>query len=542
MVVAQSASVAAGRATRQAQPFTQKGEISENMSLETAAKRLLPRGYGDRYSIAVLEQLKAWETFRTLNITRRKNPPMPRGDVTPPACPRAKLHGEAPETLSEHPTMTARAAETTCKSQASSTQMASADKKLKQRPVVDLSRMGEEELKSISSKGSSQRPRTSTPVEHAPPQVTESEPMEVDTQRVPSTSQGSGVSTAVHPKEKGVSASHAQAQPASQRKRADQKAKEHATDQQGVHAMVANVLEHQGIEQKDWEQSQGTDYRVEPLRPPTWVIHPPPGQHLATLEGIPVDEWPAEPDITPQELLRRLTAVVRGTSQACSYRSQELYFQVIQVVKETIKKYEEEQGLQYHENRVHLDHDLVGPIIATFAHHQRELHTVRESRQMAWDQKVDVNVHCREAEKQVAQLKHDLEKSRNEVLEAQETARRHEKDYHETLVLLRRAQAANPATANAEDQVRIQWLETQLNDATQQLRQLRVERAPNAANGQMAVQQSETNVQLEALRTANKAAHEAIAELAAERDSAQKSCVQLRLETLTEKAKQVQHP
>ncbi len=54
----------------------------------------------------------------------------------------------------------------------------------------------------------------------------------------------------------------------------------------------------------------------------------------------------------------------------------------------------------------------------------------------------------------------------------------------------------------------------------------------------MAVQQSETNEQLEALRTANKAAHEAITELAAERDSAQKACVQLRLETLTEKAKQ----
>ncbi len=62
MVVAQSASVAAGRAT------LQKGEIQENMSLETAAKRLLPHNYGDRYSIAVLEQLKAWEAFRTLNI------------------------------------------------------------------------------------------------------------------------------------------------------------------------------------------------------------------------------------------------------------------------------------------------------------------------------------------------------------------------------------------------------------------------------------------------------------------------------------------
>ena len=186
--------------------------------------------------------------------------------------------------------------------------------------------MGEEELKGISSKGSSQRPRTSTPVERAPPQATESEPMDVDNQEVPSTSQGSGASIAVRPKDKGASASHAQARPTGQRKRADQKAKQRATDQQGVCAMVANVLEYQGVAQEDWEQSQGMNYRVEPLRPPTWVIRPPPGRHLATLEGIPVDEWPAEPDITPEELLRQLTAVARGTSQACSYRSQELYF------------------------------------------------------------------------------------------------------------------------------------------------------------------------------------------------------------------------
>ncbi len=162
---------------RQAWPFTQKGEVQENMALETAAKRLLPRNYGDGYSIAVLEQLKVWEAFRTLNIGQRKNPSMPTGDVTPPGCPRAKLHGKAPETLSGLLVMTARAAETTCRSQASSTQTASADKKLKQKPVVDLSRMGEDELKSISSKGSSQQPRTSTQVERARPQVTETEPI-----------------------------------------------------------------------------------------------------------------------------------------------------------------------------------------------------------------------------------------------------------------------------------------------------------------------------------------------------------------------------
>ncbi len=77
---------------------------------------------------------------------------MPKGDVTPSECPRAKLHGKAPETLSGGPTMTARAAETTCKSPGSSTQTAAADENLKRRLVVDLSRMGEEELKASPPK------------------------------------------------------------------------------------------------------------------------------------------------------------------------------------------------------------------------------------------------------------------------------------------------------------------------------------------------------------------------------------------------------
>ncbi len=77
--------------------------------------------------------------------------------------------------------------------------------------------------------------------------------------------------------------------------------------------------------------------------------------------------------------------MARGTSQACSHRSQELYFRVIQVVKETIKNYEDEQGVQYGEKAVHLGRALVGPLIATFAHLQRELRVVRDSRQLAWD-------------------------------------------------------------------------------------------------------------------------------------------------------------
>ncbi len=200
--------------------------------------------------------------------------------------------------------MTARAAETTYKSQASSTQTAPADKKLKQKPIVDLPRMGEEELKSISSKDSSQRPRDNTSVERACPPVTGSEPMNVDDTEVPSTSRGTGAGAAVHPKDKGTGASHAQAQPTGLRQREGQKAKQRATDQQGIHAMVVDVLEHQGVEREDWEQSQGPDYQVEPLKPPTWVIYPSPGQHLATLQGVSMDEWLAEPNITPDELLR----------------------------------------------------------------------------------------------------------------------------------------------------------------------------------------------------------------------------------------------
>ena len=114
------------------------------------------------------------------------------------------------------------------------------------------------------------------------------------------------------------------------------------------------------------------------------------------------------------------------------------------MVKETIKNYEDEQGLQYGENAVHLDRALMGPLIATFAHLQRELQVVRDSRQMAWDREVDAKIQRKEAEKREAQLKCDLRASQNEVLRAQETAREHERDYHETLVLLRQAHTRGP--------------------------------------------------------------------------------------------------
>ncbi len=59
MAVVQAASIAAGRATRQVRPLTQNGEIQGNLELAVAAKWLLPRGYGEDYSAAVLGQLKA---------------------------------------------------------------------------------------------------------------------------------------------------------------------------------------------------------------------------------------------------------------------------------------------------------------------------------------------------------------------------------------------------------------------------------------------------------------------------------------------------
>ncbi len=159
------------------------------------------------------------------------------------------------------------------------------------------------------------------------------------------------------------------------------------------------------------------------------------------------------------------------------------------MVKETRQRYEKEQGLQYGEKPVHLDSAIVRPILATFVHYQRELRAAEDARQMARDQEADAQVHRREAENEVAQLKRDLFGSQDATCEAEETARRHEKAYHETLVLLKRAQTKNPAAANQADRVHIQSLEAQLNDANQQLRQLRAERAPNAADGQMAVQQ-----------------------------------------------------
>ncbi len=157
------------------------------------------------------------------------------------------------------------------------------------------------------------------------------------------------------------------------------------------------------------------------------------------------------------------------------------------MVKDTIQRYEDEQGLQYREKPVHLDSAIMAPIIATFVYYKRELHAAEDAWQAARDREVDAQVHRREAENQVAELKRDLFGSQDVTREAQENARKHEKSYQETLVLLRRAPTKDSAAANQADRAFIQSLEAQLHDANQQLQQLRTERAPNAADGQMAL-------------------------------------------------------
>ena len=245
---------------------------------------------------------------------------MPNGDVTPPVCPRAQYHSQAPKAFSGHPVVTSQAAETTCRSQASSNQTATVDQKLQQKLIVKLPKIGEEELKSISSMGSTRQPRTSTPVEGARPRSAEVERMEVDTPAVEATSRSSSASMATHPKTQGASALQARAQKTGPRTCPGPKTKQRATDQQGVRDIVAGILERQGMSREDWEQPQRMNYRVEPLSPPTWVVHSPPGQHLAALTGAPVGKWRAEPNITSERLFRQLTELPKGTSQACSYQ------------------------------------------------------------------------------------------------------------------------------------------------------------------------------------------------------------------------------
>ncbi len=272
------------------------------------------------------------------------------------------------------------------------------------------------------------------------------------------------------------------------------------------------------------------DYRVEYLLPPTWVVQPPPGQHLARLEVSPVGEWCAEPNITSQWMFRQLTELAKGTSQASSYRRQESYFRHSQLFKETMHSYENEQGLQYREKPVHWDSEIAGSIIATVTQLQRELREAKDERQQAEDQAVDAKVHLRGAEDVDAQFRRDLFKSQDEMLEDQENARKYEKNCHE------QAQVGNQSAPNWADQVRIQSLEEQLNDARQQQNQLHADHAPSAAEGQMAVQQSQTNEQLEALCAECDNLHAVIQKAVTYRDSARQANLKLQMQSLLDKA------
>ncbi len=293
----------------QVRPFTQKREIQDNLKLEVAAKRLFPQGYGDGHSAAALG-LKAWETFRMLNIGHQENPPMPVGDVAPSRCPRAQYHSQAPETFPGYPVVTSRAAETTCRSQVNSSESVAADRKLQEKLVVQLPKMGEEKLKSISSMGSARQLRTSTPVESARPRSAKEEQMKVDTFAVQTTSQSAPAGAVTHPVTQGQ---------ALHKRKPNQLVDAHARMRKLNSAPKTNRASMTSsrvffVSQEDWEQSLRTNYRVEPLPPPMWVVHPPPGRHLATMEEASVDEWRAEPNVTLDQLHRQLTKLATGTS------------------------------------------------------------------------------------------------------------------------------------------------------------------------------------------------------------------------------------
>ncbi len=83
-----------------------------------------------------------------------------------------------------------------------------------------------------------------------------------------------------------------------------------------------------------------------------------------------------------------------------------------------------------------MDHDIAGSIIATIAQLQRELQEDKDAQQQAIDHEIDANVHKWEAENEVPQLKRNLFGTEQATLEAQKTARKYDKLYHETLVKL----------------------------------------------------------------------------------------------------------
>ncbi len=126
--------------------------------------------------------------------------------------------------------------------------------------------------------------------------------------------------------------------------------------------------------------------------------------------------------------------MAKGTSQACSYRSQESYFRHSQLLKETMYNYE----------AFHLDSDIARLIIATVAHLQQELQETKDERQKANDQAIDTNVHRCEAENEVAKIKRDLFAAEQATLEARGTDKRYNTHNRETLIELEWALSWEP--------------------------------------------------------------------------------------------------
>ncbi len=150
--------------------------------------------------------------------------------------------------------------------------MATADQKLQRKLVMKLPKMGEEELRSISSMGSARQPRTSTPVEGARPRSAEVEHMEVDTPAVQVTSQSSHAGVTTHPANQAASASQARPQSTGPHSRPGPKTKQRATDQQGFLERHGHsgTSRHKpgGLETAPKDELPGRT-----LRPPTWVVH-----------------------------------------------------------------------------------------------------------------------------------------------------------------------------------------------------------------------------------------------------------------------------
>ncbi len=144
------------------------------------------------------------------------------------------------------------------------------------------------------------------------------------------------------------------------------------------------------------------------------------------MKGAPVGKLCAESDVTSDALLRQLTQLARGTSQACSYQSQESYCRHSQRFKESIHGYKAELGHQYHDGPVNVDGEVVGPIIGTVTHLQRELREAKAGEQAASDQAYDAVVQRHQAENEVAQPKQELLRAEQGMLEASETTRKYE--------------------------------------------------------------------------------------------------------------------